>query len=89
MTAIQLINTGCWIYIALYGASVSIQIPLMLWVGLMGGASYVNVMYMILSSGKVEFQYKELVMNVSLMNNNAGIIMAALLAMAVDNFWLK
>jgi hypothetical protein len=28
-------------------------------------------------------------MNVSLMHNNLGIIMAALLAMAVDNFWLK
>lgn len=61
----------------------------MLWVGLMGGASYVNVMFMILSSGKVGFEYKELVLNVSLMHNNLGIIMAALLAMAVDNFWLK
>jgi battenin len=77
------------VYIALEGIPVSVQIPLMLWVGLMGGASYVNVMFMILSSGRVGFEYKELVMNVSLMHNNLGIIMAALLAMAVDNFWLK
>lgn len=60
----------------------------MVWVGLMGGTSYVNVVYLIVSGEFLPHEYKELAMNVNSMTNNTGIVLATLLAMGVDNFWL-
>lgn len=62
---------------------------LMIWVGLMGGASYVNVNYLIVSGTFLPHECKELCMNINSMTNNIGIMFATIMAMLVSNFWMK
>ena len=60
----------------------------MIFVGFMGGASYVNVAYIIVSSTVIPQPLKELSLNINSITNNLGILVAALTAIAVDNLWL-
>lgn len=60
----------------------------MLWVGLMGGACYVNVNYQIVSGSTLPQNCKELCMNINTISTNLGIMFATLSALAVSNFWL-
>lgn len=56
VTILQFCNTAFWIYIAIYqNVSIWIQFPLMVFVGLMGGTSYVNVSYLILSTDTIPY----------------------------------
>ena len=81
-----MINTGLWIYIATYGGvAIQYQIILMVFVGLMGGASYVNVAYLILSSKKIPDNMKELCMNINNICNNIGVTSASITAIVVSN----
>ncbi|CAK83473.1 unnamed protein product (macronuclear) [Paramecium tetraurelia] len=95
LTIIQGVNCGLWAAIAIayyysnYQLNIAIQICLMLWVGLMGGASYVNVNYLIVSGTFLPKNCKELCMCINSMTNNTGIMFATLFAMAISNFWLK
>lgn len=65
------------------------EFAVMIVVGLMGGASYVNVAYIILNSGIIPLHYKETAANVSLIYNNLGIIIATLFSLLLDNTMLK
>jgi hypothetical protein len=60
----------------------------MLWVGLMGGGSYVNINYLVVSGSFLPQNCKELCMNINSMVNNIGIMFATILAMVVSNFWI-
>lgn len=60
----------------------------MVWVGLMGGGSYVNINYQIVSESVLPANGKELTMNINSMTNNMGIMVATLCAMGISNFWL-
>ena len=59
---------------------------LMIWVGCMGGAGYVNVAYLILMNEELPKKDKEAAVNLSLCFNSAGILMACLFALVLDNF---
>lgn len=62
----------------------------MVFVGLMGGASYVNVAYLILSSKKIPDNMKELCMNINNICNNIGVTSASITAIIVSNLkWVK
>ena len=65
------------------------EFAVMVLVGLLGGASYVNVAYIILNSGIIPAHYKETAVNVSLIYNNVGIILASLFSLMLDNTMLK
>lgn len=62
---------------------------IMVWVGLMGGGSYVNVMYQILESPKLQRNEKELALTITTVCNDIGILTASLLALLLDNTAFK
>lgn len=64
-----------------------IQIPFMVFVGLMGGAAYVNIAYSILSSEVIPKEMKELCLNINAICSNIGITIATLITIIVDNIW--
>ena len=61
----------------------------MIWVGLMGGSSYVNVMYNILESPKLHKKEKELAMTLTTVSNDIGVLIASLLALLLDSTYFK
>jgi hypothetical protein len=61
----------------------------MSWVGLMGGSSYVNVMYSILESPKLAKSEKELAMTMTGVCNDLGILMASLMSLLLANTAFK
>jgi len=61
------------------------EFVLCIWVGCMGGMSYVNVAYLILNTKKLPKELKEATFNVSLCFNNLGIVTAALFCLLLDN----
>jgi len=63
------------------------QIPLMLWVGMMGGCSLMNCMYNILSHTKLKKKDKEVVINAAGFFNDVGILAASVSALVVSK-WL-
>lgn len=70
-----------WKWIEIY-----YQIPIMIWVGLMGGCSYVNCYFMILENKALSKSQKEIAINVAAFFNDIGIVSAAFFAIFVSNF---
>jgi battenin len=90
VSALQAINFAVWWveamspFMTYYG-----EFVLMVWVGCLGGLSYVNVAYLILNSETLDKQYKETGVNISLCFNNIGIILACLTCLLLDNTLMK
>jgi hypothetical protein len=61
----------------------------MAWVGLMGGSSYVNVMYQILESPDLPKNEKELALTMTTVCNDIGILSASLLSLLLTNTAFK
>jgi hypothetical protein len=61
----------------------------MIWVGLMGGSSYVNVMYNILESPNLPKNEKELALTLTTVCNDIGILLASLLSLLLANTAFK
>jgi len=59
--------------------------PLFIWVGLMGGAAYVNVMHNMLDLPALEDTEREGAIVLSLISNDFGVLGAAILTLALDN----
>ena len=59
---------------------------LMIWVGLMAGCSYVNVMYQILESPKLAKSEKELALTITTVGNDVGILLASLTSFVLSKF---
>ena len=57
---------------------------LMVFVGLMGGAQFVNVLYLIKQSDRLQKQEKELAMNMTSMFNDAGILLSSLVSLLLS-----
>ena len=57
---------------------------MMVFVGLMGGAQFVNVIYQIKQSDKLHKNDKELALNMTSMCNDAGILLASILALILS-----
>jgi hypothetical protein len=90
LTLILLINFGVW-----WGQAMHIILDVwgefawMLWVGLIGGTSYINVLYLILHTDRLPQQYKETALNFSLVCNNGGAMLAAAFGLLLDNTMIK
>lgn len=65
------------------------QMLVTLWVGLMGGASYVNVTHNILQDKEIEPEQKELAMNICTFANDLLILLASLTSLVLSNTYLK
>ena len=52
--------------------------PVVVWVGLMGGASYVNVLHGILDLETLDKTEKEMALSLSLLFNDTGILLASI-----------
>lgn len=63
--------------------------PLFIWVGLMGGGSYVNVMYNILNMEKLKQDEKQGALVLSLMFNDIGVLSSAVFTLVIDNTLFK
>ena len=63
--------------------SVEVQLVLMVWVGLMGGSSYVNCMYLILENKHLQKKHKEVTINIASLFNDIGILAASLCAQGI------
>lgn len=86
MTCMQCINAIVWGIIAYYGGvALSIMCFLMIWVGLMGGTVYANVVFMIIEDEKIAQGEKEVSMNLLNIANFMGIILGALISMILVN----
>jgi len=57
----------------------------MIWVGLMGGTTYVNVMYQVLETPKLERTEKELALTIMTIFEDVGVLLASLLSLLLDN----
>jgi battenin len=63
--------------------------PLLVWVGFMGGASYVNVMHNILELKTLKNSEREAALALSLMFNDTGVLSAAIFSLVIDNTLFK
>ena len=87
MTYLQTINFCIFFSVAYWKwLSIEYQIPLMVWVGLMGGCSYVNCLYAILDSTQLSKSQKEVAINVASFLNCISITAAAVFAILISNF---
>ena len=87
MTVLQTINFVIYYTIAEYRwMSIYYQIPFITFVGLMGGASYVNCFYLIYKEKRLSKSQKEIAVNLAVFFDNLGIVMAAILAIIVSNY---
>ena len=59
--------------------------PLFIWVGIMGGASYVNVLHGILELKTLKKSEKEMALSLSLLFNDTGILLATILSLILAN----
>lgn len=62
---------------------------MMAWVGIMGGSTYVNVMYNILESPELPKNEKELALTLTGVCNDIGILLASLLSLLLANTAFK
>ena len=62
---------------------------IMIWVGLMGGAAYVNVMYNLLESHELVRREKELALTLTGVFNDIGILSASLVSLLLVNTAFK
>jgi battenin len=91
MTILQLINFTFFLFntIFLFLENFYVCFVLMAWVGLMGGSSYVNVMYNILESDKLAKSEKELAITMTGVCNDIGILFASILSLLLSNTAFK
>lgn len=86
VTILQAINFVLWAIIAWNkNLALGLEFVFMIWVGLMGGASYVNVLYQTLEDPKIEKKEKEVSINVISMFNTGGIVSATLISLLLEN----
>lgn len=86
LTIIQFINSIIWGYFAYErGVNFFSMLIMMLWVGLMGGMVYCNVVYMILEHREISQSEKEISLNLLNLFNFFGIIGGSLLSFILVN----
>ena len=61
----------------LFAESLLANAPIMVWVGFMGGAAYVNVMHNILELPTLKQEEREVALVLTLMMNDAGVLMSS------------
>ena len=71
----------------MYIESLLILCPIYVWVGLMGGGAYVNVVHGLLEKEDLALEEKESAISLSLMFNDIGILLASILSLLLDNLY--
>ena len=85
LTLIQLVNAILWGLIAYYKyLELWVMFPFMIWVGLMGGASYVNILYQVLKSSTIAKSEKEISINFISIINDFGIGSSSLVVILLN-----
>jgi len=87
ITVLQLINFVFWFVNAqlFFLTNIYILSAWMIFIGLMGGASYVNVMYLILNSKRLKKNEKELAVMTTCIFCDMGVLVASILALILAN----
>lgn len=67
--------------------SLLILCPLFVWVGLNGGGAYVNILHMMLQKEDLASNEKEVAVNLTLMFNDSGILLASIVSLILDNYY--
>ena len=85
ITTLQFLNFLFWISNSfnMYVKSIYVYFAHMVFVGLMGGASFVNVIYQLKNSPKLQKTEKELAMNLLSCFDDFGILSAAITALVL------
>ena len=79
LTVLQAVNFVFWIMQAEYRfTNIWVQFVLMVYVGLLGGASYVNIFYHLLHSPKFSESDRELIINFAALWQTAALTVASL-----------
>ena len=84
------IAQGCLFTFYVFNASllicknIYVLFCMMVFVGLMGGAQFVNVIYLIKSSEKLHKTDKELALNMTSMFNDAGILLSSIVSLILS-----
>ena len=73
----------------LFVESLLILCPLFVWVGLNGGGAYVNILHMMLQKEDLASNEKEVAVNLTLMFNDCGILLASIASLLLDNFYFE
>ena len=73
----------------MYWESLYVTCPVLVWVGLMGGGSYVNVLHEILDLKTLDKTEREMALSLSLLFNDTGIFLAATFSLVLGNTILK
>ena len=74
---------------AMYVTSLYVIAPVCVWVGLMGGASYVNVLHGVMTLETLEASEKEMALTLALVLNSGGIVLASLFSLLLSNTLFK
>jgi len=87
LTILQAVFFVIWTFIAVFPNWIGIywQIPLMLFVGFMGGCSYSNCMYYVLECDTLDKEQKEVTINIGSMFYDGGILGATCVALLISN----
>ena len=90
LTILQGLNFTLWILQDRYKfMNIYLQFVVMVYVGLLGGASYVNTFYKLLNDKDIAEKDRELVVNLSAISINIGIVTASAFVILMDNTFLK
>lgn len=90
LTFLQFINF-CVFFIEakLLFLSIYIQCAIMIFVGLLGGSSYVNTFFLLLESNTIKKSQKEMAVNITSIFDDTGVILASIFTMIAANTFLK
>lgn len=66
-----------------------ILFALMVYVGLLGGGSYVNIFYLVLNDPQIQTSDRELAVNITAIFINVGITLSSAFILLMDNTFLK
>lgn len=90
LTILQCFNFILWLLQAKFKfINVWVQFVLMVYVGLLGGASYVNVFYRLLHDDDIPEEDRELCINLAAIVTTAGITLSSLFTLLIDATFLK
>lgn len=90
ITILQGLNLALWLWIAKFKmVNVYLQFLLMIYVGLLGGASYVNVYYLILNDRVMNKKDRELAVNMTAIGVTLGITLASLCILGLNFTFLR
>jgi hypothetical protein len=90
MTILQILNWLLWLFeaIFLYCQTYWVFFVHLIFVGLMGGGSYVNILYQLMKKPELKQNEKELAVVLCTFCNDIGILIAAILSLIFANTFL-